>query len=112
MHSINTNNQVMILEAVDLYVHKDRQKAFEADFVEASEFISSISGYLGHSLNKCLEVENKYILLVSWGQLEDHTVSFRESTEYQQWKNLLHHYYDPFPEVEHYKPVFNNLIQF
>jgi heme-degrading monooxygenase HmoA len=41
-------------------------------------------------------------LLVWWNRLEDHTVGFRGSPEYQEWKRLLHHFYDPFPEVEHY----------
>ncbi|WP_242065373.1 hypothetical protein [Trichocoleus sp. FACHB-262] len=42
---------------------------------------------------------------VSWQRLEDHTVGFRQSAAYQQWRSLLHHFYDPFPTVEHYEIV-------
>jgi heme-degrading monooxygenase HmoA len=43
------------------------------------------------------------LLLVQWGSLEDHTEGFRKSVDYQEWKRLLHHFYDPFPVVEHYR---------
>jgi heme-degrading monooxygenase HmoA len=62
----------------------------------------------GHSLQKCIEQDNKYILLVNWEHIEDHTIGFRQSAVYQQWKELLHHYYDPFPVVEHYEMVLLN----
>ena len=50
---------------------------------------------------------SRYILLVNWQTLEDHTVGFRESEQYQEWRRLLHHFYDPFPEVEHYVSVYD-----
>ncbi len=59
-------------------------------------------GYQRHELRRCLEDEHRYLLLVWWERLEDHTVGFRGSPDYQRWKQLLHHFYDPFPEVEHY----------
>ncbi len=46
-----------------------------------------------------------YLLLVQWHRLEDHTEGFRGSPDYQQWSRLLHHFYDPFPTVEHYERV-------
>jgi heme-degrading monooxygenase HmoA len=49
-----------------------------------------------------MEAENKYLLIVRWQTLQDHTEGFRNSNEYQEWKKLLHHFYDPFPTVEHY----------
>ena len=52
-----------------------------------------------------MEDECKYILLVNWQKLENHTVDFRNSSAYLEWKKLLHHYYDPFPTVEHYTTV-------
>ncbi|MOA65193.1 hypothetical protein D3C78_1914890 [compost metagenome] len=64
-----------------------------------------MKGYVHHELQKCLEKENKYVLLVRWETLEDHTIGFRGSEEYQAWKALLHHYYDPFPVVEHFVSV-------
>ncbi len=61
--------------------------------------------YLGHELRKCLEQANRYILLVHWRQLGDHTGGFRNSEQYQPWREALHHFYDPFPTVEHYSLV-------
>jgi heme-degrading monooxygenase HmoA len=95
----------MILEVAILNVIDDKLKQFEIDFVTAGQYISSTRGYIKHSLNKCIEHENKYILLVEWDALEDHTIGFRQSEQYQHWKQLLHHYYDPFPTVEHYEKV-------
>ncbi|HJN93714.1 MAG TPA: antibiotic biosynthesis monooxygenase, partial [Dehalococcoidia bacterium] len=54
---------------------------------------------------RCLESESKYLLLVRWQRLEDHTEGFRGSSQYQQWRDLLHHFYDPFPVVEHFQQV-------
>ena len=96
----------MILEVAILNVIPGQTAAFETAFQEAQKIISSMKGYLGHELQKCLEKENQYILLVRWETLEDHTVVFRGSPEYQEWRKLLHHFYDPFPTVEHYNRVF------
>jgi len=62
-------------------------------------------GYISHELQRSLEITNHYILLVRWQTLEDHTIGFRQSPEYQHWCSLLHHFYDPFPTVEHYEVV-------
>jgi heme-degrading monooxygenase HmoA len=95
----------MILEVAILFVKEGEEKQFEQDFKVAGQYISSIEGYAGHSLRKCIEQNNKYILLVEWGKLEDHTIGFRSSEQYLEWKKLLHHYYDPFPVVEHYETI-------
>jgi heme-degrading monooxygenase HmoA len=57
------------------------------------------------SVRRCLERPNRYLLQVEWETLEDHTVGFRGSDRYQEWRKLLHHFYDPFPTVEHYGEV-------
>jgi heme-degrading monooxygenase HmoA len=95
----------MILEAVMLNIKFGEEQDFERAFKEASSIISSMNGYLSHELHRCLEVKGKYLLLVRWQTLEDHTIGFRESSDYQEWKRLLHHFYDPFPTVEHFEPV-------
>jgi heme-degrading monooxygenase HmoA len=92
----------MILEVAILNVRDGTFEAFEAAFCEASPILASIPGYLSHELRRCIETPSRYILLVHWRRLEDHTVGFRQSTEYQRWRTLLHHFYDPFPTVEHY----------
>ena len=95
----------MILEVATLDVRPGQVAAFEAAFREASAIISSMPGYLSHELQRCLEKPNRYVLLGNWQTLEDHTIGFRQSSEYQRWKTLLHHFYDPFPTVEHYERV-------
>lgn len=92
----------MILESAILNVKPGMTKPFEENFIQASKIISSMKGYITHELQKCLEEENKYLLLVRWETLEDHTEGFRGSKEYLEWKSLLHHFYDPFPVVEHF----------
>jgi len=92
----------VILEVAILNVRLGMAPAFEAAFSRASSLISRIPGYRFHNLRRCIEVANRYILLVEWDSLEAHTIGFRRSSEYQQWKALLHHFYDPFPTVEHY----------
>ena len=95
----------MILELAMLHVKPHQAAAFETAFATAQEIIASMPGYLTHSLSRCLEKENQYLLLVEWDRLEDHTLGFRGSAPYQEWKRLLHHFYDPFPEVAHYEAV-------
>ena len=95
----------MILEAVMLQVKQGLEAEYEEAFREASEIISSMDGYISHELQRCMEVKGKYLLLVQWATLEDHTVGFRQSNEYHEWKNKLHRFYDPFPTVEHFERV-------
>lgn len=91
-----------ILEVAPLYIRPGQANAFEEAFAQAQGFIAGMPGYQGHELRRCLENTDKYLLLVWWVSLEAHTVGFRQSTEYQQWRQLLHHFYDPFPVVEHF----------
>lgn len=95
----------MILELAVLDVRAGERDAFEAAFGEAKGIISSMAGFRHLELQRCLEVADRYVLLVGWERLEDHTEGFRGSPEYERWKALLHHFYDPFPTVEHYESV-------
>ncbi len=95
----------MILEVAILDVKSSKLSEFEKAFSEAQKLIRTQAGYISHQLQKCLEIDNRYILLVNWETVEDHTHGFRNSTDYQQWKKLLHHFYDPFPVVEHYSLI-------
>ena len=101
----------MILEVAILDIGKGTCEDFEAAFQEASPLISSIDGYISHELRRCIENPRRYILLVKWQTLEAHTVGFRQSAAYQRWRALLHHFYDPFPTVEHFHlPVVGEFI--
>lgn len=95
----------MILEHALLPVKPGEGSRFEAAFVEAKAIIASIPGFRRLSLSRCLEQPDMYLLLVEWGSLDDHTVGFRESSQYEEWRRLLHHFYEPFPIVEHYEQV-------
>ena len=96
----------MILEVAILNVIPGREAEFEGAFKQAREIISGMKGHISHRLQRCVEKPNRYILLVEWETLESHTEGFRNSEQYQRWRSLLHHFYDPFPEVEHYQHVF------
>ncbi len=98
----------MILEQAILNIKPDQSKTFEETFKEAQKIISSMKGYIRHDVLKCIEEKDKYMLLVEWETLEDHEIGFRKSAEYQDWKKLLHHFYDPFPVVQHYESVLRN----
>ncbi|MGB7059725.1 MAG: antibiotic biosynthesis monooxygenase [Geitlerinemataceae cyanobacterium] len=108
MANIIENRCPEILEVAILDVKPGLTDEFEAAFYIASRIIASMSGYLWHELHRCLETPDRYVLLVRWQQLEDHTIGFRQSPKYQEWRSLLHHFYEPFPTVEHYEMVLSN----
>ena len=92
----------MILEVALLNIKIGKQDVFEQNFEQASKIISAMKGYINHKLKKCIEQENQYILLLNWNTLEDYELDFRKSPEYQEWKKLAHHFYEPFPQVLHH----------
>jgi len=94
-----------VLEVAVLKVRQGQSAEFELAFQSAQSIISSARGYISHELQRCVEVDDQYLLLVRWQTLADHREGFRKSAGYQEWKRLLHHFYEPFPIVEHYVPV-------
>lgn len=95
----------MIIEVATLDVKPGLAADFEQAFDKVQRIIASMKGYRPHQLQLSIENESRTILLVEWESLEDHIEGFRNSREYQEWKALLHHFYDPFPSVEHFKSV-------
>jgi len=95
----------MILEHAVLTVRPGAEAEFEAAFSQAREVIALMRGFHRLSLGRCVEAANVYLLLVEWDSLEDHTVGFRGSPEYQTWRALLHRFYEPLPTVEHFTTV-------
>ncbi len=93
----------MILEAAHLTVSPNKTSAFEAAMNEAKTIIASMPGFISMAVRPCCEAENQYLLEVRWQTLEDHTEGFRGSPQYQQWRALLHQFYEPFPDVFHYR---------
>jgi heme-degrading monooxygenase HmoA len=95
----------VILEHALLPVRPGHEVAFEAAFATAKTIIAASPGFRTLSLSRCQERPSTYLLLVEWDRLEDHTEGFRGSPAYQQWRQQLHHFYDPFPTVEHFDQV-------
>jgi heme-degrading monooxygenase HmoA len=95
----------VILEHALLDLVPGQEAAFERAFVEARPLIAATPGFRSLRLERCVERPAQYLLLVEWDRLEDHTEGFRGSPRYEEWRRLLHHFYDPFPLVEHYRPV-------
>ncbi len=85
----------MILEVAILQVRPHASTQFEAAFAEAQHIIGSMPGYLGHELRR---------------NVADHEQGFRKSPQYRRWRELLHHFYDPFPTVEHFELVHGGLM--
>ncbi|MBZ5643719.1 MAG: antibiotic biosynthesis monooxygenase [Acidobacteriia bacterium] len=92
----------MILEIATLTVRPGQEADFQKAMGKARPLIEASPGFGGMNLRRCLETPNRYLLSVSWNALEDHTVGFRQSERYREWRELLHHFYDPFPVVEHF----------
>ncbi len=74
-------------------------------FERARPLIAATEGYLGLQLSRSIETPNHFLLMVSWESVEAHTIGFRGSENYLEWKRLLHRFYEPFPVVEHFEAL-------
>jgi heme-degrading monooxygenase HmoA/GNAT superfamily N-acetyltransferase len=95
----------VILEVATLNVRQGQSAQFEAAFARARPLIAAAPGCLSVELQRCLEVEGQYLLLVGWDGVASHMEGFRKSADYPEWKRLLHPFYDPFPTVHHYQEL-------
>jgi len=93
----------MILEVAILNVRAGQESDFENSMRKARPLIEASPGFGRLELRRGIETSSRYLLLVTWQRLEDHTEGFRRSDRYQEWRRLLHHFYEPFPTVEHYR---------
>ncbi len=93
----------MILEIAILNVTIGKENEFEKAFSEAQQYIKKMPGYVSHQLKRSADSPHRYLLMVHWETLEDHQKGFRRSPEYQEWKKLLHHFYNPVPKVEYFE---------
>ena len=95
----------MILEVARLELRPGTADEFLAAFAEARPLIEATPGFVDLQLRRCVDDggDDRFLLVVEWESLEAHAVGFRQSGErYERWRQLLHHFYDPFPIVEHY----------
>lgn len=94
----------MIIEHVYLKIRPEQDRAFEAAFQQAKAVIYPMDGLNAVQLIKHTQADGRYILMIFWDSIEHHTEGFRKSAAYQQWKALLHPFYEPMPTVEYYQP--------
>jgi heme-degrading monooxygenase HmoA len=92
----------MVLEHALLDVISGLEVEFEEAFSRARDVISKSPGFISLKIVRGIERPSSYLLLVEWESLEDHTIGFRQSARYAEWRELLHHFYDPFLVVEHF----------
>lgn len=91
-----------VLEVAVLDIKRGRRDEFRDAFARAEPIIAAALGFGGLELRACIEDDHRFLLLVWWDSVESHEIGFRGSAEYQEWKALLHEFYDPFPVVQHY----------
>jgi heme-degrading monooxygenase HmoA len=94
-----------VIEKTVLPVKAGMESEFEAAFEKAALILKRVPGFADVALARGVEKPNTYLLLIGWDSVESHEIGFRQSPEYQEWKALLHHFYDPFPTVEHFIPI-------
>jgi heme-degrading monooxygenase HmoA len=98
-----------VLEQAVLPVIPGREAEFEAAFAAAQRIIARSPGFRDLRLARGVERPGEYLLLVGWDSLDAHQNGFRGSAAYDEWRALLHRFYDPFPEVVHFTPVSSQL---
>lgn len=96
----------MILELATIDIKQGTNSEFEKNLEKAQLVISKSIGYISHQFHKCIEQDNRYILLISWQTLEDHTKGFRESELFTTWRALIGPYFETAPFVQHYEMKF------
>ncbi|MBB3982669.1 heme-degrading monooxygenase HmoA [Sphingobium fontiphilum] len=92
----------MVLEQALLHVRDGQDAAFRAAMEQTRPLIAASPGFLGMELRPAIEEPGVYLLLVQWASIADHRDGFRRSDRYQQWRALLHGFYDPMPHVRYF----------
>ena len=93
----------MILEVADIRIQPGRQAEFDAAIADGvRRIIAQAPGYLGHQVHKGIESPDRYLLTIRWNTLEDHTVGFRGSAAFAQWRAIVGPFFAHPPQVEHF----------
>lgn len=96
----------MILEIADIRIHPGQQAAFDIAIQSGLEqVISKAKGYIEHRVNKSIETPERYALMIFWETLENHTVDFRESPAFLEWRGFVGPFFAVPPHVEHFTLV-------
>ncbi|MDB5855586.1 MAG: antibiotic biosynthesis monooxygenase [Herminiimonas sp.] len=93
----------MIIELAELRIQPGQQAAFDAAIVRGvTEVISRAKGFRGYKVNKGIESPERYLLMIFWETLENHTIDFRQSPDFQQWRAIVGPFFAAPPSVEHF----------
>ena len=93
----------MILEIADIRIQPGKQQEFDAAIVRGVEqVIAKSKGFHGYKVNRGIESPERYVLMIFWETLENHTVDFRGSPLFQQWRDIVGPYFSGPPAVEHF----------
>jgi heme-degrading monooxygenase HmoA len=104
--SHNFTGRIMILELVNIRIQPGKQTEFDAAVQRGLEqVIGKAKGYEGHVINKCIEAPERYVLQIYWATLENHTVDFRESPAFQEWRAVVSPFFAAPPTVEHFNQL-------
>ena len=95
----------MVLESAEILVKAGMEEIFEAGVREAAPLFRRARGCTGMRLQRGIENPRAYRLLVQWDTLEDHTVHFRGSEDFQEWRRLVGHCFEGAPNVTHLTTV-------
>ena len=96
----------MILELADIRIHPGQNGAFELAIERGLQtLIRKASGFQGFKVNRGIENKERYLLQIFWNKLEDHTVGFRQSAAFAQWRGIVAPYFAQPPVVEHFDLV-------
>jgi heme-degrading monooxygenase HmoA len=96
----------MILEQADITIAPGRQAEFDAAIARGiATVISKAKGFRGARVHKGIESPERYLLLIQWETLENHTVDFRESAAFQEWRAIVGPFFAKPPVVEHFSLV-------
>ncbi|MGI4983425.1 MAG: antibiotic biosynthesis monooxygenase family protein [Janthinobacterium lividum] len=95
----------MILELATFHIRPGQQAGFETAFTFAARILASMEGYIDHELQRCIEADSRYRLFVHWERVEDHTVGFRQSSRFLEWRALLQTFFAMTPDAEHYRLI-------
>ncbi len=96
----------MIIEIADIRIRPEAREAFSAAITQgARTLLARAGGYRRHQILACRESPGRFILIVEWESLEAHTVGFRESPAFVEWRALIGPYFLQPPHVEHFEVV-------
>lgn len=96
----------MILEVATIDIKPGTNADFEINLEKAGLVICQAKGHISHRFHKCIEQDNRYLLLIRWQTLEDHTIGFRESELFKEWRSFIGPFFESAPQVQHFELKF------